>query len=137
MKKNNFLLILCLTLIGCSQIFAQKKCKSSYDSVIKRTVFITAEDLPTFPGGKVAMMKYLRENFIYTDRESGQNRFIVEFVVNEDGMVVGERIRSKEPKDISEVESELLKVVASMPKWNPAKCNGAYVPFRLIIPINY
>ncbi|WP_348245256.1 TonB family protein, partial [Salmonella enterica] len=53
-------------------------------------VFDIVEQMPQFPGGQVALMKYLSENIHYpvVAQENGvQGRVVVAFVVERDGSI--------------------------------------------------
>lgn len=90
-----------------------------------------------FPGGVVAMKKFLAENVVYPEiaMELGdQGRVFVEFVVNRDGSIEQVKIlRGVSP----EIDREAKRVVRSMPKWEPAESNGEHIRARCRIPINF
>lgn len=98
-------------------------------------------DRPThnasFPGGDVALSDWMRKNMKYPEecRKQGiQGRVVIKFVVNKDGSIVDlETVRSPHPA----LAEEGLRVVKSMPKWEPAKENGKVVRSRFNIPIMF
>src|ERR1700756_40997 len=76
-------------------------------------VFSFAEQMPEFPGGQEAMMRYLRDNIKYPARcleANIQGNVYVSFVVNKSGQVQDVRVL-KGVKDGSELETEALRVV--------------------------
>ena len=53
-------------------------------------IYDKVEELPAFPGGEVALMRFLSDNMKYPKvaRESGiQGRVVVQFVVGSDGSI--------------------------------------------------
>ena len=61
-------------------------------------------------------------------------RVNVVFIVNEDGSLSDIKvIRSISP----ELDKEAIRVVKSMPKWNPAKQNGKVVKMKYVVPVNF
>ncbi|MBW0023164.1 energy transducer TonB, partial [Segatella copri] len=61
-------------------------------------------------------------------------RVNVVFIVNEDGSLSDVKvIRSIIP----ELDKEAIRVVKSMPKWNPAKQNGKAVKMKYVVPVNF
>lgn len=98
-------------------------------------VFQVVEQMPEFPGGMDKLMEYLSKNIKYpsiAQENNIQGRVIVEFVVNKDGSIV-------EPKVMRSVDSSLdneaMRVIKSMPKWNPGKQRGKPVRVRYTVPV--
>ena len=61
-------------------------------------------------------------------------RVNVVFIVNEDGSLSDVKvIRSISP----ELDKEAIRVVKSMPKWNPAKQNGKAVKMKYVVSVNF
>ena len=104
-----------------------------YDNV----VFERAEEMPLFPGGTEAMMKYLQTNLRYPSAasESGiQGRVVVSFVIEKDGRISNATV----VKGVnSSLDREALRVVLSMPKWKPAMIGDKKVRFKYTIPVNF
>ncbi len=100
-------------------------------------IFTVVEKNPEFPGGAAALMKYLRDNINYPviAQENGiQGRVICEFVVNRDGSIVDAKVlRGVDPS----LDKEALRVVNSMPKWNPGEQRGKPVRVRFTLPVQF
>lgn len=107
------------------------------DSIENSKIFGGVEEMPSFPGGMAALMKYIKDNLRYPEicREgTAMGRVNVVFIVNEDGSLSDVKvIRSISP----ELDKEAIRVVKSMPKWNPAKQNGKAVKMKYVIPVNF
>lgn len=97
--------------------------------------FVVVEEMPQFPGGNEAMIKFIAENLIYpkTAMDKGeQGRVIVSFVINKRGKVGDVKlIRSVSP----ELDAEAIRVIQAMPDWIPGKQKGKAVNVRYTIPI--
>ena len=98
-------------------------------------VFQVVEQMPEFPGGMDKLMEYLSKNIKYpsiAQENNIQGRVIMEFVVNKDGSIV-------EPKVMRSVDTSLdneaMRVIKSMPKWNPGKQRGKAVRVRYTVPV--
>jgi len=94
-----------------------------------------AEETASFPGGSAALMKYIADN-IRAPKEclegAVSGRVILGFTVNEDGSLSDIKVmRSVVP----ELDEEAIRVVKSMPKWNPAKQNGKAVKSKYTVPV--
>ena len=104
---------------------------------VSTKVFDVVEEMPSFPGGMAALMKYIKDNLRYPEicREgAAMGRVNVVFIVNEDGSLSDVKvIRSIIP----ELDKEAIRVVKSMPKWNPAKQNGKVVKMKYVVPVNF
>ncbi len=100
-------------------------------------VFDVVEEMPSFPGGMPALMKYLQENMRYpvVAAENGiEGRVIVRFVVGKDGSISNVTVaRGADPA----LDKEAVRVVSSMPKWTPGRQNGAAVNVNFTVPVTF
>lgn len=105
------------------------------DPVDEPDIFIRAEKQPSFPGGQKAMMTYLMKNIKYPAvcLEAGiQGRVIVSFVINENGTIQDvEVLRGVHEK----LDAEAIRVVSSMPAWEPGMNQGKAVRVRTQLPV--
>ena len=92
---------------------------------------------PSFPGGEIALGQYLRDNIRYpkTAIDVGlQGRIIIGFVVDKNGNITDVSVlKGKAPI----LDEEALRVVKSMPKWNPGMQGGRNIKARYRIPIDF
>ena len=102
----------------------------------EEVIFVIVEQNAEFPGGQKALMKYLAENIKYPviAQESGlQGRVICQFVVNKDGSIEDiQVVRSAGDKSL---DNEAVRVIKTMPKWNPGKQRGKAVRVRFTLPV--
>ncbi|MCI6161455.1 MAG: energy transducer TonB [Prevotellaceae bacterium] len=100
-------------------------------------LYDVVEVMPEYPGGMVAMMRFLQDNVQYPFKASKQNingRVVVQFIVEKDGRVGHAKIaRSVHPL----LDEEALRVVRLMPKWTPGKQKGKPVRVKFNIPITF
>lgn len=100
-------------------------------------LFSVVEVMPQYPGGQIAMLKYIMENIKYPEqamKKGIQGRVVVSFIVEKDGRVSNVRLlRSVE----SSLDKEAVRVVKSMPKWSPGKQNGKPVRVRFNVPVMF
>ena len=100
-------------------------------------VFDVVEVMPQYPGGPIAMLKYLMENIKYPEqamKEGIQGRVAVRFIVEKDGSISDVKpILSVHPL----LNKEAVRVVESMPKWTPGKQNGKPVRVRFNVPVMF
>lgn len=100
-------------------------------------VFDIVEQMPSFPGGPAALMKFLHDNIKYpvVAQENGvQGRVVVAFVVERDGSITDVHIaRGVDPS----LDKEAVRVVKSMPKWTPGKQNGSAVRVKFNVPVAF
>lgn len=98
-------------------------------------VFVIAEQMPTFPEGDIT--KWLAKNMTYppiAEQCGIQGKVFVKFVVEKDGSVSNvEIVRGVDPS----LDKEALRVVSSMPKWNPGKQKDKAVRISFTVPINF
>ncbi|MEY8245279.1 TonB family protein [Heminiphilus faecis] len=90
---------------------------------------------PTFPGGDEKLMEWISQHIQYPQNAYNshiQGRVIIQFLVNEDGSVGDAQIiRSVFPS----LDEEALRVVTTLPKFNPAILDGKAVEYWFTIPI--
>lgn len=99
--------------------------------------FTFVEKMPEFPGGATALNEYLRENLVYPApaKEAGaQGTVLVEFVVEKDGSVSNATVKVSQ---FPALDEEALRVVRSLPKWNPGETNGRKVRVYYNVPIRF
>ena len=105
--------------------------------VEEEKVFDVVEQMPSFPGGTGALMKFLNENIHYpvVAQENGvQGRVVISFVVERDGHITDVQVaRSVDPS----LDKEAQRVVKSMPKWIPGKQNGSAVRVKFNVPVAF
>ena len=100
-------------------------------------LFSVVEVMPQYPGGQIAMMKYIMENMKYPEqamKEGIQGRVTVRFIVEKDGSISDVKpVLSVHPL----LNKEAVRVVKSMPKWSPGKHNGKPVRVRFNLPVMF
>ena len=100
-------------------------------------VFISVEQMPQFPGGDAALLKYLSSHINYPPMAAESNiqgRVVVQFVVDKTGKV-GEVtvIRSVD----KELDREAVRVCKSLPKFVPGRQNGQPVSVWYTLPVTF
>lgn len=98
------------------------------------TIYNVAETMPQFPGGPNELMKYLSENTKYPESAKAnkiEGRVFVSFVIEKDGSVTNAEVMRGIDK---ECDAEAVRVVSSMPKWQPGTQNGEAVRCRFTVP---
>ena len=100
-------------------------------------VFQVVEDMPEFPGGDNALRKYITENIKYpvVAKKNGiEGKVYISFVVTKDGNIKDVTIaRGVAPS----LDKEALRVVKSLPEWQPGKQRGKKVDVQFTMPINF
>ncbi len=100
-------------------------------------VFFIVEDMPEFPGGDLALRKYIASSIKYPviAQENGiQGKVYVTFVVSKTGKVTDAKIaRGVDPS----LDKEALRVVNALPAWKPGKQRGKPVNVSYTVPINF
>ena len=100
-------------------------------------IFQVVEQMPEFPGGMEALLKYLGQNIKYPTmaQENGiQGKSIIEFVVNKDGSIVDPKVvKSLDPS----CDKEAMRVIKAMPKWTPGKQRGKPVRVKYTVPVSF
>ena len=100
-------------------------------------IYSCVEQMPQFPGGEKALMKYLQSHVNYPPMAAEnkiQGCVVVRFIVDETGKV----------SDVTVIHSadyyldrETVRVCKSLPKFTPARHNGQPVSVWYLLPVTY
>ena len=96
------------------------------------------EVMPEFKGGNKAMMEFLMMNMKYPEsavKAKQQGKAVVGFVVKKDGTVSDVYIVKSTGYDV--LDNEAMRVVKSMPAWEPGKQKGKPVNVKYNVPITF
>ena len=103
----------------------------------KEEVFKSVEQMPTFPGGDAALMKYLSSHINYPAgaQEAGiQGKVVVQFVVTKTGKVGEVKVVRSVDK---ELDREAVRVCKSLPNFVPGRQNGQAVNVWYTLPVTF
>lgn len=110
---------------------------SPEENTIDNKVYDVVEEMPSFKGGPAALMKYLSDSIKYpiVAKENGiQGRVVVSFIVEKDGSISNVSVvRQVEPS----LDMEAIRIVQSMPKWNPGKQKGKVIRTKYNVPVSF
>jgi TonB family protein len=100
--------------------------------------FVQVDEMPIFPGGDTAILKYIADNTVYPEdakKKGITGKVIVRFIVEKDCSVSEPTIlKSVDPL----LDAAALKVIASLPKFEkPAKNGGVPVRVFYMLPITF
>lgn len=102
-------------------------------------IFTIVEEMPQFPGGEQAMIKYIYDNIKYPPlaREAGITGTVyISWVVNREGKVTNVEIL-RGVKGGKDLDKEAERVIGSMPGWKPGKQNGRPASVKYNMPIKF
>lgn len=91
-----------------------------------------------FPGGNLEMKRFIQENTQYPEasvQNWDQGQVYVTFIVEESGRITN--IDVMRGGLTPELNREAMRLVASMPKWVPAKLEGVAVRSQCRLPITF
>ena len=111
--------------------------KTTKKSGANDKVYVVVEQMPSFPGGDSALLKYLFENIKYPMsalKAQKQGRVMVRFTVEKDGAITNVKVaRSVTPS----LDAEAVRAIKSMPKWSPGKQGGQFVRVKYNVPVTF
>ena len=100
-------------------------------------VFTMVEEMPEYPGGLEAAMKWIANELKYPAiaQENGvQGRVTVRFIINKDGSVSDAIVaKGVDPH----LDKEALRVISKMPNWKPGKQRGQAVRVSYNLPVRF
>lgn len=99
--------------------------------------FRIVEQLPEFPGGMSAFVKWITDNLKYPYSAQNQKikgRVVITFIVNSDGTTSDLKV-SKSAHPI--LDREAMRVMRMMPRWKPGVANNRPCRTMMAIPVEF
>ena len=100
-------------------------------------IFKSVEQMPQFPGGDEALIKFLSSHINYPPMAAENNvqgRVVVAFVVDKNGKVGEVKVVRSVDKDL---DKEAVRVCKSLPKFSPGRQNGIPVSVWYTLPVTF
>ena len=124
------------TLYGAVQpIYPYKKKNDKKDD--ESVIYRSAEQMPRFPGGEAALMKYIKSHIQYP-AEALKNKIegnvILQFVVQKTGKIGEVKVVRSLDKDL---DKEAVRVIKSLPKFTPGRQHGKAVSVWYTLPVTF
>ena len=99
------------------------------------TIYYRADEMPSFPGGGAALLKFLNQKMQYPAAALDQHlsgKVHVTFVIDDRG-------HPRDPRVVrglgGGLDEEAVRLVRLMPWWNPGKINGQPVWVSVTMPL--
>jgi protein TonB len=138
---QQLLLLVILNCLFSNGVFAQKPPKRNYPGQF----FTSVEKLPEFPGGQIAMLRFLADHIQFPNALDKINYkpgpIKVRFIVAPDGSLYDITVDSQ-PVVIPEAEKgmddyliSIIRAVEKMPRWTPARMGEQPVAMLYTIPL--
>ena len=114
-----------------------------YDPVVEmpkrdeNEIFKSVEQMPQFPGGEAALMKYIDSHIQYPPEAAKNNiqgRVILQFVVDKTGEIGEIKVVRSVDKELDE---EAVRIIKTLPKFNPGRQNGQAVAVWYTLPVTF
>lgn len=135
MKKTALFLAVVLALFTIS---GNVKANVTTDVTNQQTTISDEVEQPaSFPGGIEALYNYLAKNIQYPEqavKAKTSGVVYVSFDIEEDGTIINVAVIRGIGNGCDE---EAVRVVKSMPKWNPATKNDKKVASNCVLPIRF
>jgi len=132
MFKKIVLLMLCSCLTAVVSVHAQ----SAADTTTP--VFTYVEQMPQYPGGDAAMLKFINDNIKYPPaalKNGVAGRVYTKFIVDETGKI--SNIKVQRSSGDASLDEEAIRVLSLMPQWKPGKHNGTAVKTFYQLPLTF
>ncbi len=103
----------------------------------KERVYDHVKKMPSFPGGRLMLNKYLHDNLVYPHQAAEKKimgKVVIQFIVRKNGCITNAcLLRSVEP----EIDAEAIRLVESMPKWIPGEKNKRPVNVKYTLYVDF
>jgi protein TonB len=136
-----FLALVIFSLNASGQKTTKAKTENAVTSadkeVMKEGAYQKVDEMPLFPGGDTALLKYIGDSTRYPKEakiKAIQGKVITRFMVKADGTVSDVSVlKGVDPL----LDHEAARVVATLPKFTPGKLKGKNVPVWYMVPITF
>ena len=120
-----------------SEIFIVGYASKEEETIADEPTFKTVEEMPKFPGGPEALHRYLARNIKYptmAQKHKEQGQVVIQMVIGKDGNISNIKVL----KSVSAwLDAEAIRVIRSMPKWEPGKQDGKTVAVEYTLPMTF
>jgi periplasmic protein TonB len=102
-----------------------------------QTPYVAVDEMPLFPGGEPALMKYIASNLQYPSismENNVQGKVIIRFCVTAEGGINQISVLKGVDPDL---DKEAVRVVNKLPAFKPGKKDGVAVPVWYMVPITF
>jgi TonB family protein len=107
----------------------------SPDSASNEQVFLITDKMPSFKSGEAEMHWYIEKNTVYPKEARGVNgKVYLSFVIARDGKVRDVKVLKGLGK---EFDMEAVRVLSSMPDWEPGRQNGKAVNVQYTLSVSF
>ncbi len=107
------------------------------EQVVEPDFFTIVEDMPQFPGGDAALMKFITNNTTYPQTAMDNNIsgvVYVSYIVGAHGRIGNVRV----VRGVNaELNAEAVRVVKLLPRCTPGRQRGQAVPVQFTIPVKF
>jgi TonB family protein len=120
-------------LCGQGDSLGRKSARSDVHPIAPDSLFVlVSEPQPEFPGGFVALQEFLEKEFKYSHNSPVAGRVYVQFTIDSSGVIKDACVlRGIHPL----LDAEAVRVVESMPPWEPVTWPSGPVSTRYNLPI--
>ena len=99
--------------------------------------YVVVEEMPMFPGGEMALLKFLTDNINYPEsaKKAGiEGKVIVRFCIDEEGRTsLVSVLKAVDP----DLDAEAIRVVSALPRFQPGRQSGKPVPVWFMLPVSF
>lgn len=99
--------------------------------------YVDVETPPKYKGSDSFIQDFMSNySFEYEQGEMIQSGFVIQFVIDKKGNLLGARIAGKNADELTRVETEILKTLSLLQGWIPAQNKGKNVNVLVTTRIN-
>lgn len=125
------------TTVDAEVVEVIEQIKEEVQEEAPREVFVVVEEMPSFPGGDIELLRFINDNINYPElaKENNiQGKVILRFCVTYKGTVDQVSIvRGVDPT----LDQEAVRVVKMLPLWKPGKQGGKPVNVWYSLPVSF
>ncbi len=100
-------------------------------------VYQEVDQMPEYPGGFEALVKFMGENIEYpksAKEDNAEGKTLISFVIDKEGKVTNAKVTEGFH---DACDAEALRVINAMSDWSPGKHEGKVVKVEMVLPIKF
>lgn len=111
--------------------------ENSLASNVLQSPYEEVDQMPQFPGGQDALVKFMSTNVKYPEaaRKAGKEGTVqIGFTVTKTGKISNIKVKKSVETTL---DAEAVRVVSVMPDWIPGKAKGQAVDIEMVLPVSF
>ena len=119
-----------------SKTYESTECPSEFDYILNCQIVTVVDVEPSYKHGDLGLASLIFDTIDVEGYDVLQLTFKLEIIISSEGEVITSNILLKTKRELTEIESDILKFVNKTDGWAPGYCGDSPVTSRKFLSIN-